>query len=115
MANRKRVFWAAAIALWLALLPGGIVLWPHQASEPVQVNILSPTNAASGGAKVVIEVINNSRRMQNYATGQRCRMVLVGLWESEHPGRLRWMAGFAAARIVRRFAHWEALTELLSP
>ena len=104
MSNRKRLFWAAAIALWLALLLGGIVLWPHRVSEPVQVNILGPTNAASGGAKVVIEVINNSGRMQNYAYWAEVqngpRWIVATNWESEHPGRLRWIESYDTNRLA---------------
>jgi hypothetical protein len=93
MSNRKRLW--TAIALCFVLLVVGIVLWPHRARNPVQVNILGRTNAASGGVKVVIEVLNNSGRMQNYAYWAEVqngpRWVVATNWESEHPGRLRWI------------------------
>ena len=97
MSTRSRWQVTAAGAVCFGLVLGVIFLLTPRALPPLESSILGRTNDLSGGRQVQVTLVNNSRRIQNYAYWAQIQTTngwaTASNWEAQHPGRLHWIRG----------------------
>jgi hypothetical protein len=95
MTPRRRLAAVAAVVGCFPLLLAALFLSIPPAPPALQFSILGRTNDLSGATAVLLSVVNNSRRIQNYAYWAEARTASgwakATNWDAQHPGRLNWI------------------------
>ncbi len=88
----------------IALLLGSLLWSVQSAPPPLKFAIVRRTHDSVGAAKVTVEVLNSTRRIQNYAYWAQLPTsngwAAATNWESQHPGRLHWIEAGRAIRFA---------------
>ena len=87
----------AAVVGCFPLLLAALFLSMPPAPPALQFGILGRINDRSGATAVLLSVVNNSGRIQNYAYWAEAQTASgwakATNWEAQHPGQLHWIEG----------------------